>query len=92
MALQKSGLNARYILIDTVDLEVLEIRLRNRQLNTTNGGDDIQPWLDKARDYDGNIKFDFKIVNDNFENAYMKLKEFALNAYQDDTEKDNSLK
>jgi guanylate kinase len=61
-------------------------------MNAVNGGDDIQQWLERARDYDGKMKFDFEIVNDNFESAYKKFKEFVLRVYQEDMDKENSLK
>ncbi|KAI8895704.1 P-loop containing nucleoside triphosphate hydrolase protein [Globomyces pollinis-pini] len=77
MALRKSSINARYIVVKTPDIRTLEARLHKR----LNGSSDVQQWLDKAMQEEYQGEFDYTLVNDDLERAYKELKEYCLNLY-----------
>jgi guanylate kinase len=86
LALKKTALKARYILITTKDEQVREQRLKTRQLGQSEPNDAHQ-WIDRSVE-DLKMDFDLTIVNDDLEVAYQQLKEFCLERYWHDFEKD----
>ncbi|WKX88055.1 hypothetical protein Q1695_008012 [Nippostrongylus brasiliensis] len=73
--IKNSHLNARYILIRTPTIEVLESRLRSRG---TEKEEDIERRLKHAREDLAEVEqnpdlFDHVIINDNFEQAYKEF-------------------
>lgn len=84
MALKKTSLKARYILVTTTDLEVLKSRLHKRQLGSMGDEVDLQKWIEKARDDQYKSEFEKTIINDDLEKAYQELKEYCLQVYWND--------
>jgi guanylate kinase len=88
LALKKSSLKARYISIKTKDLDVLEQRLFFRNAQNQQNDEDLTKWMNRAKEKQDAIEYDYTIVNDDLEEAYEKLKNYCLNLYRTDFEND----
>ena len=81
VALKKSVLKPRYILIKTPNLDVLQERLAQSHHKEVNDPQ-LTQWVEKARagNYvDGD--YDLVVVNDDLERAFKQLKEYCLSIY-----------
>ncbi|KAJ3322556.1 hypothetical protein HDV06_002933 [Boothiomyces sp. JEL0866] len=85
MAIQKSSLKPRYIMITTSSIHILEQRLAKRIGNEN----DHQQWVSKAKEAQNYEGVDHVIVNDDLEKAVAELESYCLDLYWKEFDQDD---
>ncbi|KAJ3275235.1 hypothetical protein HDV01_000962 [Terramyces sp. JEL0728] len=86
IAIQKSSLKPRYIMVTTSSIHILEQRLAKRVGYNEN---DHQQWVTKAKEAQNYEGVDHVIVNDDLEKAVAGLESYCLDLYWKEFDQDD---